>query len=184
MFVNTTSNTYPTYSTSSAARNYQSNSNIFKGDNTNPRLANAGSVSISDNAYRALSEASQSSKDATDPVSVAAKRLIENVNSDPKFADEMGQAYAYSIDLKPIPLVNGHLPTANDTDAWAQMTHGQAKFEAQASSIRDQRIHIYTDMKAHGASGADIFKKLMEFNKQLPHDYQKMTRIDQFTKYF
>ncbi|WGS83868.1 hypothetical protein [Methylomonas sp. UP202] len=184
MFVNTTSNTHPTYGTSSVASNYQANSNVFKSDNTNTRLANADSVSISDNAYRALNEASQPSKDAADPVSVAAKKLIDNVNNDPEFADEMAQAYAYSIDLKPIPMVNGHLPTVNDTEAWAQMTQGQAEFETQASSIRDQRIQLYTNMKANGASGADIFKSIMEFNKNLPSDYQKATRIDQFTKYF
>ncbi|MGY6275193.1 hypothetical protein [Methylomonas sp. MgM2] len=184
MFVNTTSNTHPTYGTSSVASNYQSNSNVFKNDNTNTRLANADSVNISDNAYKALNEASQPSKDATDPVSAAAKKLVDNVNSDPKFADEMAQAYAYSIDLRPIPMVNGHLPTANDTEAWAQMTQGQAEFEAQASSIRNQRIQIYSDMKANGASGAEIFKTIMEFNKTLPESYLQSTGTDKITRYF
>lgn len=182
MFVNTTSNTYPT-GASSVTRNYQSNSDVSKSDNANTRLANADSVSISDNAYRALNASSQPYKDATDPISIAAKKLIDHVNNDPKFADQMAQTYTYSIDLRPIPMVNGHLPTADDTNAWEKMTQGQAEFEAQASSIRDQRIQIHSDMKANGASGAEIFKRIMEFNKTLSESYlqssgsQKSTRL-------
>ena len=37
---------------------------------------------------------------------------------------------------------------------------------------------IYNRMKANGSSGADIFKSIMTFNKTLPEDYQKATRIN------
>lgn len=41
-----------------------------------------------------------------------------------------------------------------------------------------QRIEIYNRIKANGSSGADIFKSIMTFNKTLPEDYQKATRIN------
>lgn len=185
MFVNTTSNTHPTYGTSSVARNYQSNSNVFKNDNTNTKLANADSVNISDNAYKALNEASQPSKDATDPVSAAAKKLIENVNNDPEFAKQMARDAAYGTDLKMVHVDDiFNLPTSDDTKRWAEFIQGQKEFDAQASGIREQRIKIYNDLKSKGASDADIFNGIMQFNKTLPSNYQKMARIDQLTKYF
>ncbi|OAI20423.1 hypothetical protein A1507_22865 [Methylomonas koyamae] len=56
-------------------------------------------------------------------------------------------------------------------------------FENEADKIRDQRIQIYTEMKGSGASDADIFNKIMQFNKNLPEDYQLKTGLDKYSQY-
>lgn len=133
-------------------------------------------VQISDKAYQALN-------DSMDTSSSGLKALYDRINNDPKFANEMAKAYADSIDLKKIPLVNGHLPLPTDGEAWTKLTRGQQEFELQADTVREQRIQIYNNMKASGASGAEIYKKLMAFNKTLPEDYLSNSGTDRFLKY-
>ena len=53
-------------------------------------------------------------------------------------------------------------------------------FEKQANEIRDQRTAIYDDMKSKGASGKDIFNKIIDFNKKLPSEYLRTTGLDKY----
>ncbi|WP_427551922.1 hypothetical protein ACQE3D_25405 (plasmid) [Methylomonas sp. MS20] len=172
MFVNTTSNTHPTYGTSSVARNYQSNSanNIVAGNTA----SSGDSVQISGSAYKALNDSNATTSDGV-------KLIFDRVNSDPEFAKEMASVYTYSRDFELVDL--NDLPSLSDTSAMSAYTQHVKSFENEADKIRDQRIQIYTEMKGSGASDADIFNKIMQFNKNLPEDYQLKTGLDKYSQY-
>ncbi|MBD9361578.1 hypothetical protein [Methylomonas fluvii] len=172
MFINTTSNTYPTYGTSSIARNYQSNSaNNITADNA---VSAGDNVQISGSAYKALNDSKATTSDGV-------KLIFDRVNSDPEFAKEMANVYTYSRDFELVDL--NDLPSLSDTSAMSAYTQQVKNFENEADKIRDQRIQIYTEMKGSGASDSDIFNKIMQFNKSLPEDYQAKTGLDKYSKY-
>ena len=104
--------------------------------------------------------------------------IYESINNDPKFADQMAYVYSHSpdfeiTDLKNVP-ING-----NSNTIQAYLKH-ENDFEIRSKNIMNNRIAIYNQMKTAGASGSDIFNKIMEFNKNLPIDYQKITGIDKY----
>jgi hypothetical protein len=174
MLINTSSNIHSSYVLTNNTRSYQTDIS----SNTTKSVSTSGdTVQISDKAYQALN-------DSIDTSSNGLKKIFDHINSDPKFANEMAESYANSIDLKKIPLVDGHLPLPTDSEAWAKLTQGQEEFQLQADTVREQRIQIYNNMKASGASGAEIYKNLMAFNKTLPEDYLSNSGTDRFLKYF
>ncbi|MCK9608212.1 MAG: hypothetical protein M0R33_17340 [Methylomonas sp.] len=172
MFVNTISNTNPIYGTSSVASNYQSNSanNIIAGN----AASSDDSVQISGSAYKALNDSNATTSDGV-------KLIFDRVNSDPEFAKDMANAYTYSRDFEVVDL--NKLPSLSDTSAMAAYTQHVNDFENEANNIRDQRIQIYTELKGTGASDAEIFNKIMQFNKSLPEDYQAKTGLDKYSQY-
>jgi hypothetical protein len=141
-------------------------------------------TSVTDTGSPSASSTPMTLNDSIDTSSNGLKKIFDHINSDPKFANEMAESYANSIDLKKIPLVDGHLPLPTDSEAWAKLTQGQEEFQLQADTVREQRIQIYNNMKASGASGAEIYKNLMAFNKTLPEDYLSNSGTDRFLKYF
>lgn len=137
---------------------------------------------------------SKNTKDNIDTVEISGKALsaskndlpndqnisliYKSVDNDPKFADQMAYTYSHSpdfeiVDLKDVPISR----TLNDMEAYLKHENN---FEIQSKNTMNNRIAIYNQMKADGASGAKIFKKIMEFNKTLPIEYQKATGIDKY----
>ncbi|MDD5214672.1 MAG: hypothetical protein PHQ03_03915, partial [Methylococcales bacterium] len=101
-----------------------------------------------------------------------AKETVDHVQTDPEFADETAQSYAFSRDLEVVDLADALNQTP---EAYEQHIKS---FSAQSDAVMNERIQLYQKMKANGSSGAEIFKSLMVFNKTLPEDYQKATHID------
>jgi uncharacterized protein (UPF0335 family) len=94
----------------------------------------------------------------------------------------MASAYTFSRDFELVDL--NKLPSLSDTSAMAAYTQHVNDFQTEANNIRDQRIQIYTELKGSGASDAEIFNKIMQFNKSLPEDYQAKTGLDKYSQYF
>lgn len=171
MFINAASNVNYLHATE-FARNHQ---NKTTDNPINTNIVNGDTVHISDEAYVALSNTTEHSFDGQ-------KMIYDRINSDPKFADEMAKTYAYSIDLKGVKVDDiRHMPSPEEL-GWSESD--RQSFDRQAATVREQRIQIYEKMKANGFDGVDIYKALMDFDKTLPNDYQKTTRIDQLTKYW
>ncbi len=172
MFINTASNIYQTQASTYNTRTHQSNSanNIA----ANNAASGGDSVQISGSAYKALNDSRATTSDGV-------KLIFDRVNSDPEFAKEMANVYTYSRDFELVDL--NDLPSLSDTSAMSAYTQQVKNFENEADKIRDQRIQIYTDMKGSGASDADIFNRIMQFNKNLPKDYQEKTGLDKYSKY-
>lgn len=100
--------------------------------------------------------------------------MLRGIADEPEFAKEMAYNYAFIrdselVNLKDVPL------DGTGFDAYSK--HVTA-FEAQADSIRAQRINIYNEMSAKNATGAEIFHALMDFNRGLPEAYLKNTGLD------
>ncbi|MFA6270258.1 MAG: hypothetical protein WC657_03560 [Candidatus Paceibacterota bacterium] len=172
MFINTASNIYSTRAPTASTSTYPSNSanNITTGN----AASGGDSVQISSSAYKALNDSKATTSDGV-------KLIFDRVNSDPEFAKEMANVYTYSRDFELVDL--NDLPSLSDASAMSAYTQQVKSFENEADKIRDQRIQIYTEMKGSGASDSDIFNKIMQFNKNLPEDYQAKTGLDKYSKY-
>lgn len=101
-----------------------------------------------------------------------AAECVAAIQTNPQFADQMASTYTFLRDFEVVDLAE-----VINQDPTELELHNQ-RFEAQAKDIMMQRIEIYNRMKANGSSGASIFKSIMAFNKTLPDDYQKATRLN------
>lgn len=172
MFINTASNVYSAQASAFNSRTYQP---TLATDIATSNAPNGGdTLQISGSAYKALNNSNATTADGV-------KSIFDRVNSDPEFAKDMANAYTYSRDFEVVDL--NKLPSLSDTSAMAAYTQHVNDFENEANNIRDQRIQIYTELKGSGASDAEIFNKIMQFNKSLPEDYQAKTGLDKYSQY-
>jgi hypothetical protein len=101
-----------------------------------------------------------------------AAECVAAIQTNPQFADQMASTYTFLRDFEVVDLAEVIKQDPTELELHNQL------FEAQANEIMMQRIEIYNRMKANGSSGASIFKNIMAFNKTLPEDYQKATRLN------
>ena len=147
------------------------------------RIENAASstVTISPEALNALmAEEARDQKAQEEDLKQGLSYLAQQIKTDPDFAEEMAYLHAHTrdggvISLADIPL-DGR-PTAR-FQTMAEYRNYNDKFEQTAEDLMNARQAIYSRMKAEGASGADIYEKLMTFNQNLALDYQKAARLD------
>lgn len=57
----------------------------------------------------------------------------------------------------------------------------QQYFNSHANMASQQRQDIYSDMKAKGASGKEIFYAIMDYNNSLPEKYKEMAGLTQIS---
>lgn len=107
-----------------------------------------------------------------------AKKMLATIQSDPQFAEQMANTHAFTRDYELIDLADVPVENPVAMEAYNQHVHS---FEAKADGIMNERIQLYNKMKANGSTGADIFNGLVAFDKTLPDDYQKATRLDLMT---
>lgn len=109
-----------------------------------------------------------------------AKLLVQAVNENPASAAKMAQEFAYAYDGELVDLKDLRL----DDPAWvAQYEKGVKAFEAEMLTYREHRIAIYTQMTEQGATGAEIFKAIMTYNKSLPSEYLEKTGLNKLLDY-
>ncbi|AOT08279.1 hypothetical protein [Pseudoalteromonas luteoviolacea] len=94
----------------------------------------------------------------------------EQVESDPSFAAEMAEAVSFIPDKMLVNL--NEAPPLTDPAAFKKWASKSDEFDKEAAVVTERRIEIYNKMKNEGASDADIFNKILDFNRSLPLDYQ------------
>jgi len=143
--------------------------------------APASMVTISAEAYNALRADIAGPKSDNEALSGVAL-ITDKIKTDPAFADDMAYQYSHvrdfeGISLEDLPPLDGSYGTGKFKTMDQYLQH-VSEFERTASDIMLQRQKIYDDMKSKGASGSEIFTKLMEFNSSLPKDYLESTRLN------
>ncbi|MDK1286425.1 hypothetical protein [Pseudoalteromonas umbrosa] len=101
---------------------------------------------------------------------LAWEAFTEKVESDPSFAADMAEAVSFIPDKMLINLAEA--PPLTDVKAFTKWASKSDEFDKEAAVVTEQRIKIYNKMTEEGATDADIFNKVMEFNRDLPLDYQ------------
>ncbi|MBQ4878991.1 hypothetical protein J8M21_17390 [Pseudoalteromonas luteoviolacea] len=94
----------------------------------------------------------------------------EKVESDPSFAAEIAEAVTFIPNKMMINL--NEAPPLNDVEAFTKWASKSDEFDKEAAVVTEQRIEIYNKMKNEGATDAEIFNRIMDFNRALPLDYQ------------
>ncbi|MDH3326442.1 MAG: hypothetical protein OEM38_06985 [Gammaproteobacteria bacterium] len=116
--------------------------------------------------------------------------ILDRVNNDPVYAEKAAKNFSSSSDLQlsPFNLYDtlgspGNKMTAAQQDYFSSGKHeeDQQYFSSQASIASQQRHAIYSDMKATGASGKEIFYAIMDYNNSLPDKYKEMAGLTQLS---
>ncbi|MCF6442510.1 hypothetical protein L1077_24075 [Pseudoalteromonas luteoviolacea] len=101
---------------------------------------------------------------------LAWEAFTEKVESDPSFASDMAEAVSFIPDKMLVSLAEA--PPLTDVKAFTKWASKSDEFDKEAAVVTEQRIKIYNKMKDEGETDADIFKRIMDFNRDLPLDYQ------------
>jgi len=140
-------------------------------------------VSISPDAYAALRKDAYEQRRGRSEEERAIDQLLDRINSDPEFAEEMAYLYSHSPDVEVVDLGKDSPPSDGSVGAGTYKAiegyseHG-SEFSAKAQYVLQQRQRIYAEMKTRSATGATIFLGLMQFNKSLPGDYLRAAGLD------
>ncbi|KZN61999.1 hypothetical protein N473_20875 [Pseudoalteromonas luteoviolacea CPMOR-1] len=126
------------------------------------------------NKTAATSSAKQTDKSEQSPTTSDRKLnwdvFKEQVESDPSFAADMAEAVSFIPDKMLVNL--NEAPPLTDPVAFKKWASKSDDFDKEAAVVTEQRIQIYNNMKHEGASDAEIFNKILDFNRSLPMDYQ------------
>lgn len=95
-------------------------------------------------------------------------RMFKAVDNDPAFAKDMVNTFGFSTDQMVFALPSN----PNDEIAWAKIHQAEYEFNQQAARVCQERSAMCRQLKEKGTSDADIFKAIMDFNKNLPANYR------------
>lgn len=134
----------------------QNNTSQAKSSDDTVTISNAGKLaSITDTQ---LSTSGLTFKD----------RMFKAVDNDPAFAKDMVNTFGFSTDQMAFALPSN----PNDESAWAKIRQAEYEFNQQAAQVCTERSEMCSKLKETGTSDADIFKAIINFNKNLPADYR------------